>query len=79
MKSHKLVWVWSKELHVDNAAYWISQEGKPLSEGYIAIQAKSHPVDFRNIEILDLKGCTDPKAKNYKPYYLKPDNSQCRY
>ncbi len=69
----------NKELHVDNAAYWISQEGKPLSEGYIAIQAKSHPVDFRNIEILDLKGCTDPKAKNYKPYYLKPDNSQCRY
>ncbi len=79
MKSHKLVWVWSKELHVDNAAYWISQEGKPLSEGYIAIQAKSHPVDFRNIEILDLKGCTDPKAKNYKPYYLKSDTSQCRY
>jgi hypothetical protein len=69
----------NKEIHVDNPAYWISQEGKPLAEGYIAIQSKSHPVDFRNIEILDLKGCTDPKAKNYKAYYLKSDNTQCRY
>lgn len=69
----------NKELHVDNPSYWISQEGKPLSEGYIAIQAKSQPVDFRNIEILNLKGCTDPKAKNYKPYYIKADNSLCRY
>ncbi len=69
----------NKELHVDNPSYWISQEGKRLSEGYIAIQAKSQPVDFRNIEILDLKGCTDPKAKNYKAYYLKSDNSTCRY
>jgi hypothetical protein len=69
----------NKELHVDNPEYWITQEGKPLSEGYIVIQAKSQPIDFRNIEILDLKGCTDPKAKNYKAYYLKSDTAQCRY
>jgi hypothetical protein len=69
----------NKEIHVDNPAYWISQEGKPLKDGYIAIQSKSHPVDFKNIEILNLKGCTDPKAKNYKEYYLKSDNSLCRY
>ncbi|CAN5719657.1 hypothetical protein BH10BAC3_BH10BAC3_19530 [soil metagenome] len=69
----------NKELHVDNPAYWIEQEGKPLGEGYIAIQAKSQPIDFKNIQILNLKGCTDPKAKNYKAYYLKSDNAQCRY
>jgi hypothetical protein len=65
--------------HIDNAAYWISKDGSPLKEGYIALQAESHPVDFRNIEILDLAGCMDPKAKNYKTYYIKPDNSRCRY
>lgn len=65
--------------HVDNAEYWISRDGTPLKEGYIALQAESHPVDFRNIEILDLKGCMDPKAKNFKSYYVKSDKSQCKY
>ncbi|MBC7571223.1 MAG: DUF1080 domain-containing protein, partial [Spirosoma sp.] len=44
-----------------------------------ALQAESHPIDFKNIELLDLKGCTDPKASNYKSYYVKSDNTQCRY
>jgi hypothetical protein len=43
-----------------------------LKEGHIALQAESQPVDFRRIEILDLVGCTDPKAKNYKTYYISP-------
>lgn len=29
-------------------------EGKPMSSGYIAIQAESHPTEFRKIEILEL-------------------------
>ncbi len=29
-------------------------DGKLLSEGYIAIQAESHPTEFRKIELLDL-------------------------
>ena len=29
-------------------------EGTPLSEGYIALQAESHPIDFRAIELLVL-------------------------
>jgi hypothetical protein len=71
----------NKELHVDSSAlaYWTSMEGKPLNKGYIALQAKSQPIDFKNIELLNLEGCTDPKAKNYKAYYVKPDNKQCRY
>ena len=68
-----------KAAHVDNADYWISRAGQPLGSGYIALQAESHPIDFKNIELLDLKGCTDPKALNYKSYYVKSDNTQCRY
>ena len=45
----------------------------------IALQAESQPVDFRRIELLNLVGCTDPKAKNYKDYYIKSDNLQCKY
>jgi hypothetical protein len=54
-------------------------DGKPLTEGYISLQSESHPVDFRKVEILNLCGCTDPKAKNYKSYYVKSDNSTCIY
>lgn len=59
--------------------YWKSLADTPLSQGYIALQAESHPIDFKEIEVLDLRGCTDPKALNYKSYYVKSDNTQCRY
>lgn len=32
----------------------ISDTGEPLKNGYIALQAESHPTEFRKIEILDL-------------------------
>ncbi|CCH52324.1 protein of unknown function DUF1080 [Fibrisoma limi BUZ 3] len=64
---------------VDNANEWISRANKPLVDGYIALQAESHPIDFRTVEVLNLKGCMDPKALNYKSYYVKADNTQCRY
>ena len=54
-------------------------EGKLLAEGYISLQSESHPVDFRKVELLNLCGCTDPKAKNYKSYYVKSDNKNCEY
>jgi len=54
-------------------------EGTLLSEGFIALQAESHPTEFRKIELLNLEGCKDPKAINYKSYYLKADNTACRY
>ena len=54
-------------------------EGAALRTGYIALQSESHPVEFKNIEILNLEGCMDPKAKNYKTYYVKADNSKCQY
>lgn len=55
------------------------QEGQSLKEGYISIQAETHPIDFKSIELLNLCGCMDEKAKNYKDYYVKADNSTCEY
>ena len=57
----------------------IKIDGKLLSEGSISLQSESHPVEFRKVELLILKGCMDPKAKNYRSYFVKEDNSLCKY
>jgi len=69
-------WGWA---NIMDSMIWVNKANTPLSEGYIALQAESQPVDFRRIEILNLVGCMDAKAKNYKPYYIKADNSKCQY
>lgn len=53
----------------------IKKDGTLLTEGFIALQSEGQPVDFRNIKILNLKGCMDPKSKNYKSYYIKNDEA----
>ncbi len=55
------------------------QDGKLLSEGSISLQSESHPVEFRKVELLDLVGCMDRKARNYRPYFEKADPAACRY
>lgn len=57
----------------------MKQDGKVLSEGYLALQSEGQPINFRNVRLLVLKGCTDPQALNYKSYFVESDNSQCRY
>ena len=69
-------WTWA---NITDSLSWINKANTPLRDGHIALQAESQPVDFRKIELLDLVGCTDPKAKNYKTYYIRSDNSQCKY
>jgi hypothetical protein len=54
-------------------------DGRPLARGFIALQAEGHPVDFRNVRVLNLEGCTDPRAANHKRYFVKSDPSACRY
>ena len=44
----------------------IKVDGTPLTGGYISIQAETAPIDFRKIEVLNLEGCMDAKAKNFK-------------
>ena len=57
----------------------IKIDGKPLKEGFIALQSEGQPIDFRNIKIRNLKGCMDPKAANYQPYFVKSDPKSCDY
>jgi hypothetical protein len=53
--------------------------GKPITEGWFSLQAETAEIDFRKVEVLDLKGCMDPKASNYKRYFVKADPAACRY
>jgi hypothetical protein len=57
----------------------IWQPGKLINQGYIALQSEGHPIDFRNVRLLNLKGCMDRKAANYKSYYIKSDPGSCKY
>jgi hypothetical protein len=63
-------------INVDPA---VKKDGTLLSEGTISLQAESHPVEFRKVELLNLVGCKDPKAKNYKAYVVKADRASCQY
>ncbi len=54
-------------------------DGKLLKEGFIALQSEGQPIDFRNVKLLNLKGCRDPKAKNYAAHYVKSDPVDCTY
>nr|MBP7571771.1 DUF1080 domain-containing protein [Acidobacteriota bacterium] len=65
--------------NVTSADPSVVKDGALLEEGYIALQSESHPIEFRKVELLNLVGCTDPKAANFKSYYVKSDNAACRY
>jgi len=55
------------------------QDGRRLDAGFIALQAEGQEIDFRNVRLLNLKGCMDPEALNYKRYYVASDPATCRY
>lgn len=54
-------------------------EGHRVSGGYFALQGESHPTDIRSVQVLNLEGCMDEQARNYKSYYVKHDPYSCRY
>ena len=70
---------WSTGGFGADSAQWIQKDGMPLASGYIALQAESHPIRFKKVELLNLEGCMDKSAVNYKSYYIKADNSKCTY
>ncbi|TNJ46238.1 DUF1080 domain-containing protein [Tamlana fucoidanivorans] len=37
-----------------NEDFWKAKEGQPVTGGYISLQSESHPVEFKDIEILEL-------------------------
>ncbi|HEX4999001.1 MAG TPA: DUF1080 domain-containing protein [Terriglobia bacterium] len=57
----------------------VKKDGMLLGEGYITIQGESAPTEFRKIELLNLSGCMNPAASNYKTYFVHRDDAQCRF
>ncbi|MEJ2204492.1 MAG: DUF1080 domain-containing protein [Gemmatimonadota bacterium] len=53
-------------------------DGRPLSEGFVALQSEGQEVDFRNVRLLDLKGCTDPASERYRSWFVASDPEACR-
>jgi len=54
-------------------------DGQLLTGGYFSLQSESHPIEFRKVELLNLKGCMNPEALNYKSYFLADDPSSCTF
>jgi Domain of Unknown Function (DUF1080) len=55
----------------------LKKDGELLTSGSISLQAESHPTEFRKVELLNLVGCMDKKAKNYRSYFEKDDPASC--
>jgi len=56
----------------------VKVDGRPLTSGYIALQAETAEIDFRKVELVNLEGCTDKRASNFKPYIVKSNPAMCR-
>ena len=55
------------------------RDGELLESGYISLQSESHPLEVRKVELLNLAGCMDPDASNYKSYFVKSEPDSCRH
>lgn len=55
------------------------EDGQRISGGYFAFQGESHPTDIRSVQVLNLEGCMDEQARNYKSYYVKHNPYSCEY
>jgi len=64
---------------VDNFNTTTKPDGTLIDSGYISLQSESHPVDFRKVELLDLAGCMDKAATNYRRYFVKHVPESCVY
>jgi hypothetical protein len=56
----------------------VKVDGTPLTGGYISLQAETAPIDFRKVELVNLEGCMNPRAANYKSYFVKSNPGMCR-
>ena len=64
---------------VDNYDTTTKPDGELIEGGWISLQSESHPIDFRKVELLNLAGCTDRNATNYKTYYVKSVPGSCKF
>ena len=58
-------------------ALW--KPGQLLDRGFVALQSEGQPVEFKSIELLNLEGCTDPSASNFRRYFAKSSPDSCIY
>lgn len=58
---------------VNNYDASVKKDGMLLREGYISLQSESHPVEFRKVEIIDLKKYANnkPKLENFLSKYYQ--------
>ena len=47
---------WTSSGVVESVDTWTAQAGKIPTKGYISTQAESHPIDFKSIKLLGLRG-----------------------
>jgi hypothetical protein len=52
--------------------------GKPITGGSISLQAETAEIDFRKVELLNLRGCMDSRSSAYRPYFVSSDPAACR-
>jgi hypothetical protein len=64
---------------VDNFNASTKLDGNLIDSGFISLQSESHPIDFRKVEILNLAGCMDRAALNYKSYFIKHVPEDCKF
>jgi hypothetical protein len=55
----------------------IKKDGTIVEDGYIALQAESQPVEFRNVRLLNLSGCMDQSSPAYRAYFVHRDDTKC--
>ncbi len=55
----------------------MKRDGEPLEQGHIALQSEGHPIQFRRVELLNLKGCTNPESPAYRSYLVAADPEAC--
>jgi enterochelin esterase family protein len=64
---------------VDNFNTTTKLDGQLIEGGYLSLQSESHPIDFRKVELLNLAGCMDKAASNYKSYFIKHVPEDCKF
>ncbi len=52
-------------------------DGTPLGSGWIALQAEGQELDFRNVRLLNLRGCMDRSSGAYRSWYVASDPGAC--
>jgi hypothetical protein len=55
----------------------ITVEGQAVRSGYISLQSESHPVQFRRVDLLNLKGCMQPDSPSFRGWFIEPDSAAC--